>query len=218
MLEGYHPPLEEYLEAVHELHEEGIPVIQARLTERLGHSAPSVSETVRRLRDEGYVEITGREITLTPKGSHAAEGVVRKHRLAERLLVDIIGMEWHKSHMEATRWEHVISDEVEQRLITLLGNPATCPHGNPIPGSGADAPNLVRLSTAGVGDSVRLERVTEQVEFDTPSLTYLGEHGFTPGKVATVSSRSAEGDLTLDLDGVELKINGNLAQLLFVAA
>src|SRR4051794_9384905 len=129
MPEGYHPPVEEYLEAVHELTEDGVPVIQARLAERLGHSAPTVSETIRRLRDEGYVEIDGRTITLTKTGKVRAESVVRKHRLAERLLTDIIGLEWHKAHMEATRWEHVISDEVESRIVELLHNPTTCPHG-----------------------------------------------------------------------------------------
>ncbi len=218
MLEGYHPPVEEYLEAVHELDEEGIPVIQARLAERLGHSAPSVSETIRRLRDEGYVDIDGRHIALTNKGRRAAESVVRKHRLAERLLTDIIGMEWHKSHSEATRWEHVISDEVEERLIALLGNPATCPHGNPIPGSGAAAPKLAQLSAADVGQTVLLERVTEQVEFDTASLTYLGEHGFTPGVSAVVKSKDNDGAMVLTVNGESLEISAALAKLLYVAA
>src|SRR5947209_20418517 len=111
MARGFHPPLEEYLEAIHELQEEGADVIQARLAERLGHSRPSVSETVKRLRDEGYVEVKGRSIVLTDAGRSRAESVVRKHRLAERLLTDVIGLEWHKVHMEAGRWEHVISDE-----------------------------------------------------------------------------------------------------------
>src|SRR6266481_4318158 len=125
MADGFHPPLEEYLEAVLELEEEGTVVIQARLAER-------------------------------------AVSVVRKHRLAERLLTDIIGLPWHKAHIEACRWEHVISDEVEARLVTLLGNPQTCPHGNPIPGSGAQpVRDLVPLSALHGGEHVRLERVTE---------------------------------------------------------
>src|SRR5260370_30722034 len=134
MSEGFHPPLEEYLEAIHELQEEGTPVIQARLAERVGHSAPSVSEMVRRLRDEGWISVAGRAIDLTDKGRVRASSVVRKHRLAERLLTDVIGLPWHKAHVEACRWEHVISDEVEERLAEGLGHPATCPHGNPIPG------------------------------------------------------------------------------------
>ena len=133
----FHPPLEEYLEAIWELNEEGISVIQARLAEHLGHSAPSVSEMVRRLKADGYVELDGRFLTLTEKGMARAVSVVRKHRLAERLLTDIIGIPWHRTHVEACRWEHVISDEVEERLVAILDNPTTCPHGNPIPGSGA---------------------------------------------------------------------------------
>src|ERR671936_748536 len=103
MTEGFHPPVEEYLEAVHELEEEGVEVIQARLAERLGHSAPSVSEMVRRLKVEGYVTVKNRAVSLTAKGRARAESVVRKHRLAERLLTDVIGLPWHKSHVEACR-------------------------------------------------------------------------------------------------------------------
>src|SRR5579871_4078176 len=176
MSEGFHPPLEEYLEAIHELEEEDVPVIQARLAERLGHSAPSVSEMVRRLRSEGYVTIEGRSLVLTSKGRRRAESVVRKHRLAERLLTDVIGLPWHKAHVEACRWEHVISDEVEERLVELLDHPSTCPHGNPIPGSGvpvARQRDLRMLADSSPGDRIRLERVTEQVEIDLESLTYL---------------------------------------------
>lgn len=218
MLDGYHPPLEEYLEAVHELAEDGIPVIQARLTERLGHSAPTVSEMVHRLQNDGYIKIEGRSITLTDKGKKQAESVVRKHRLAERLLTDVIGLEWHKAHQEATRWEHVISDEVEKQLMVMLGNPTTCPHGNPIPGTKASAKKLVRLSDAQSGDDVTLERVTEQVEFEEKWLTYLGENGFMPGVVANITSKNENGDLELTLNGKKLSISGELAQLLYIAA
>src|SRR3954453_22214024 len=166
MSQGVHPPVEEYLEAIHELSEEGNQVIQARLAERLGHSAPTVSEMVRRLRDEGYLELERRVITLTQQGQQRAESVVRKHRLAERLLTDVIGLEWHKAHIEACRWEHVISDEAEERLGDLAGNPPTCPHGNPIPGSGGVAKAMHPLADAEAGDLIRLERVTEQVEID----------------------------------------------------
>ena len=214
--EGYHPPVEEYLEAVHDLEEEGIPVIQARLVERLGHSAPSVSEMVHRLRQEGYVEISGRAIALTESGRKQARSVVRKHRLAERLLTDVIGVPWHKAHGEATRWEHVISDEVEERLVTLLGNPATCPHGNPIPGAYSEKEPLRRLSDIEPGQTVRLERVTEQVEFDEPSLTLLGEAEFTPGVVARVTAKDDDGTMTLEFDGRRLALEANLTRLLFV--
>src|SRR5438874_7827054 len=153
MHDGFHPPLEEYLEAIYELQEEGTPVIQARLAERLGHAPPSVSEMIGRLRGDAYLEAEGRALRLTSKGRKRAESVVRKHRLAERLLTDVIGLEWHKTHLEACRWEHVISDDVEARLIVLLGNPTTCPHGNPIPGSGGTTPELTALSEANAGDA-----------------------------------------------------------------
>lgn len=217
MSDAFHPPLEEYLEAIHELEEEGTTPIQARLAERLGHSAPAISEMVHRLRDEGYVEVDGRSLLLTATGRSLAESVVRKHRLAERLLTDIIGLPWHLSHVEACRWEHVISDEVEARLVLLLGNPNTCPHGNPIPGTRQDPQALTALADAHGGDHVRLERVTEQVEIDAASMEYLSEHGFVPGTAATVASRAPDGTLTLDLDGQVLALGPALASQLFVA-
>jgi DtxR family Mn-dependent transcriptional regulator len=195
-----HPPLEEYLETVHELLEEGIVVTQARLAERLGHSAPTVSQMVRRLVTEGYLTVNLRVVTLTPKGRAQAESVVRKHRLAERLLTDVIGLAWDKAHAEAGRWEHVISDEVEVLLVELLGNPTTCPHGNPIPGSHAAPRRLSTLDHFDPGDSVRLERVTELVEIDQEALTYLASHGFVPGASAHVQTRAPDGTLVLELD------------------
>jgi DtxR family Mn-dependent transcriptional regulator len=217
--DGFHPPLEEYLEAIHELGEEGMVVIQARLAERLGHSAPAVSEMIRRLRDEGYVDVTGRSLSLTGRGRAVAESVVRKHRLAERLLTDIIGLPWEKAHEEAGRWEHVISDEVEALLVERLGHPTTCPHGNPIPGTGLglDREMLV-LTAVGTGRHVRLERVTEQVEIDVESLTYLSAHGFIPGKEATVSSRAPDGTLVLDLEPGTIALGPALASQLYVTA
>ncbi len=192
----FHPPLEEYLEAIHTLGEEGTPVIQARIAERIGRSAPSVSEMLGRLEDEGYVERRGRHVLLTAEGARVAHGVVRKHRLAERLLVDVIGLPWHKAHLEAGRWEHVISDEVEAHLVSLLDDPATCPHGNPIPGSSAPAPPLdgvVPLSNVAAGTTVRLTRVTEEVEIDTPALCLLGESGLVTGALARVVSCGPDG-------------------------
>ncbi len=218
MPEGFHPPLEEYLEAIHELGEEGMIVIQARLAERLGHSAPAVSEMIRRLRDEGYVQAKGRSLSLTDSGRAVAESVVRKHRLAERLLTDIIGLPWDKAHIEAGRWEHVISDEVEARLIEVLGHPSTCPHGNPIPGSHAMAVETILLSDTRQGDHVRLARVTEQVEIDQDSLSYLSSNGFIPGTEATVTSRAPDGTLTLDLGAKSIALGPTLAQQLFVTA
>jgi DtxR family Mn-dependent transcriptional regulator len=215
--DGFHPPLEEYLETIWELEEEGIPVIQARLAEQLDVSAPSVSEMIRRLRAEGWVEAKGRFLTLTAKGRGRAVSVVRKHRLAERLLTDVIGLPWHKTHVEACRWEHVISDEVEDRLVVLLDNPSTCPHGNPIPGAGGPARDLSALAESEPGDHVRLERVTEQVEVDLDALIYLDSHGFVPGADAEVSSKAPDGTLTLTLDEGTIALGPALANQLFVA-
>ena len=151
-----HDTTEEYLETIFEIEEEGIVPIRARLVERLRISAPAVSETVNRLVEQGNVELLdNKRLRLTPKGRAIARSIVRRHRLAERLLVDVIGLEWEKAHREADRWEHAISAEVEEKLVALLGDPATCPHGNPIPGS-ARARSTARSRSLLVGGRRRV--------------------------------------------------------------
>lgn len=217
MSHGYHPPVEEYLEAVLELDEDGIEVIQARLAERLGHSAPTVSETVRRLKGEGYVTVDGRKVSLTESGRVTAESVIRKHRLAERLLVDVIGLPWEKSHDEATRWEHVISDEVEERLIELLGHPSTCPHGNPIPGANFEGPELQLLHEVEAGETVYLRRVSEQAEWDGTSLPFLASHELKPGAQILCEQQNADGSLVVQTNGKKVDIDPVLATRLYVS-
>jgi len=219
MDDGYHPPVEEYLQTVHSLREEGTPTIQARIAERLGRSAPSVSEMLDRLAEDGYVRREGRVVELTDKGTQLAEKVVRKHRLAERLLADVIGLEWHKVHREAGRWEHVISDDVEARLVLLLGDPATCPHGNPIPGSHRPTTLTAQRSLAEVapGDRICLERISEDVEMDMDALVYLDEHRLVPGTAATVRSRAPDGTLMLDAEGSTVAIGAELSRRLYVS-
>ena len=224
MLDRFHPPVEEYLETIFALEEEGIPVIQARLAERLGKAAPSVSEMLDRLESDALIERSARQITMTPAGAALARGVVRKHRLAERLLVDIIGLDWDKAHVEAGRWEHVISDDVEARLVVLLGNPTTCPHGNPIPGA-ERADGMARagraqrsLAEAQPGDRIRLERVTESVEHDSASLSYLGDHGLTPGTTAVIRARAPDGTLTLAVGDATVALGPAICERMFVAA
>jgi DtxR family transcriptional regulator, Mn-dependent transcriptional regulator len=218
--DGYHPPLEEYLEAVHALNEEGTKVIQARIAQRLGRSAPSVSEMLDRLEGDGFVRRSGRLVELTPSGSALAEKVVRKHRLAERLLVDVIGLEWYKVHQEAGRWEHVISDDVEERLVQLLGDPATCPHGNPIPGThrAAEPDSHVTLADAEPGDAVRLVRISEEIELDIDALARLDQSGFIPGRCGVVTERADDGSLTLDVEGALVGVGPELSRSLFVTA
>ena len=219
MDDGFHPPVEEYLETVLSLKEEGTPAIQARIAERLGRSAPSVSEMLDRLVDDGYVRRAGRVVELTPKGTELAEKVLRRHRLAERLLADVIGLEWHKVHREAGRWEHVISDDVEVRLVALLGDPATCPHGNPIPGSRrrVSAGDQRPLADTPPGCKVRLERISEDLELDMDALVYLDEHGFVPGATATVASRAPDGTLLLEVGDATAAFGPHLSKRLFVA-
>ena len=213
----YHPPVEEYLEAMFGLEEDGEAVIQARLAERLGYAAPSVSEMVRRLAEDGYVRVADRRITLTDKGRELAESVVRKHRLAERLLADVIGLDWDKVHIEAGRWEHVISDEVEARLVVLLDHPATCPHGNPIPGAGPARTDLVALSAVATGERVRLERVTETVEMDGESVTWLSEQGLRPGAECDVKAKAPDGTLTISVGDRTVALGAAFADGLYVA-
>jgi DtxR family Mn-dependent transcriptional regulator len=214
----FHPPVEEYLETIFALEEEGIPVIQARLAERLDKAAPSVSEMLDRLEADGLITRSARRITMTPAGRSLAEGVVRKHRLAERLLVDIIGLDWDKAHVEAGRWEHVISDDVEARLVILLDNPTTCPHGNPIPGAGSKGASQRALAEARPGDRVRLVRITESVEHEADSLAYLGDNGLTPGTTALVQSRAPDGTLTLLLGDAAIALGPAMTERMFIAS
>ena len=183
-----HDTTEEYLENILEIEEEGTRVMRARLVERLGLSAAAVSETVGRLADQGFVELADdRTVSLTPKGRALATTVVRRHRLAERLLVDVIGLEWEKVHREADRWEHVISDDVEAKLIELLGDPATCPHGNPIPGSRRAAPDhpTVTLTRAPSG-VVTVARISERIEIDDDHVRLVAGAQLTPGRRAVI--------------------------------
>jgi DtxR family Mn-dependent transcriptional regulator len=216
----HHPPVEEYLQTIESLNEEGTPAIQARIAERLGRSAPTVSEMLDRLATDGYVERSGRTITLTEQGQGVAQTVLRKHRLAERLLVDVIGLPWHLVHDEAGRWEHVMSDEVMTRLVLILGDPATCPHGNPIPGS-ANRPQTLQpqraLSVIEPGQTVRFERLGEEVELDGTTLRYLDDAGFIPGTEATVTNKGPDGSLVLNAGGTTLVLGADLCQRLFVA-
>jgi DtxR family Mn-dependent transcriptional regulator len=217
----HHPPVEEYLQTIESLAEEGAPVIQARIAERLGKAAPSVSEMLDRLTADGYVNRSGRTIGLTPQGHAIARSVIRKHRLAERLLVDVIGLPWHLVHEEAGRWEHVMSDEVEARLVALLGDPATCPHGNPIPGSANrkdKAAPQVRLSEIGAGRTVRFERLTEEIELDGAALRYLDDAGFIPGTTGTVTAKAPDGTLTLEVGDKTVALGADFSQRLFVVA
>jgi len=190
-----HDTTEEYLETILELEEEGVRPLRARLVERLGISAPAVSETVARLSHAGYTELLeDRSIKLTDKGRTLATTIVRRHRLAERLLADVIGLEWEKVHKEADRWEHAISADVEEKLVLLLGDPNTCPHGNPIPGTKRALPEraTVRLADSEPGQ-VTIARISEKLELDDAGLNLVATARLTPGPTATVVVRDVAG-------------------------
>jgi DtxR family Mn-dependent transcriptional regulator len=213
----FHDATEEYLEAILEIEEEGIVPIRARLVERLGLSAPAVSETVNRLVDHGYAELLDdRTLRLTPKGRKVATSIVRRHRLAERLLVDVIGLEWEKVHREADRWEHAISADVEEKLVALLGDPATCPHGNPIPGSHhkVSGPAPTSLMQSSPGDVV-VQRISEKVEIDDDAIKFLAAAKLTPGSRAVVVG--AEGDgVRVESETGDQMVPRAVAQLMWV--
>jgi len=196
----YHPAFEEYCETIFELKEDAVDVIQARIAERLEVSRPAVSEMIKRMEHEGLVSIDG-TISLTADGNRLAESVVRRHRLAEVFLTDILGLSWAEAHSEAGRWEHVISDRVEEAMMALLGDPTTCPHGNPIPGSKYAAPATVSLDQLAVGDGFVVSRIPEELEFAPGILEFLENSSLVPGRKGTVTAASPDGTTTVEIDG-----------------
>jgi DtxR family Mn-dependent transcriptional regulator len=214
-----HDATEHYLETILSLEEEGVRPIRARIVERLGLSAAAVSETVDRLVDQGLLELhDDRSLHLTERGRRLATTVIRRHRLAERLLHDVIGLEWEKVHKEADRWEHAISADVEEKLIDLLGDPATCPHGNPIPGSARalDPAPTTTLSSAPPG-SVTVARITEQLELDDEGLSLVARSRLMPGCSATVLAGAAGGVRVRTATG-EYDVPAHVAEQLHVSA
>ena len=212
----WHPAFEEYCETIYELAEDDITVVQARIAERLHVSRPSVSEMIKRLDNDGFVTTTEHVIRLTPAGRDLAESVVRRHRLAERLLTDVLGMSWAFAHREAGKWEHVISPEVEEAITRVLGDPTTCPHGNPIPGSGYSAPDAHPLSDVGVGDSFQVTRIPEELEFTPGLLDFLEDSHLTPGRVGKVTASSPDGTLTVEVDGRAVGVGSFASQRILV--
>ncbi len=194
---------EMYLRTVFELDEEGIVPLRARIAERLSQSGPTVSETVARMERDGLVQVADdRRLALTEEGLAQATRVMRKHRLAECLLVDVIGLPWEEVHIEACRWEHVISDSVERRLAHLLHYPVRCPHGNVIPGlaelgvpeaavdgAAAASHEPAAAMTAVVGTEaaqVIVQRISEQLQSDAALMLKLKNIGIQPGRQVTL--------------------------------
>ncbi|HWP35385.1 MAG TPA: metal-dependent transcriptional regulator [Thermodesulfobacteriota bacterium] len=181
--------VEDYLQLIYKMIQEQRPVLASRLAERLNVSLPTVLATIQRMTRDGLaVSDERRQIGLTPRGMALAEAMVRRQRLAERLLVDVLGLEWAEAHTEAHMLEHAISPKVEARINALLHAPTTCPHGNPIPGNGAHpARDAVPIATGRPGDTFVVERLTEEAEGDPTLLAYLQRHRVMPGLRLTVT-------------------------------
>lgn len=224
---------EEYLETIYNIAMEGEPVIGARLAQKFRVAPPTVTETLKRLTRDGYIEMDSkRQISLTPLGVERAEAVLRRHRLTERFLVDMLGMQWHQVHEEACRLEHYISGAVEARVLASLHKPTTCPHGNPIPGAVPNARTYLsdlgaqRLIQTTPGASHTIVCVSEVVEDEEELISYLHDRGLTPGTHVTLAAEPAVRDIhraeaadaivTLRAGDRELEVPARVAHALWV--
>ena len=217
---------EMYLRTVFELEEEGVVPLRARIAERLGQSGPTVSQTVARMERDGLLTVEGdRHLELTDHGRSLATRVMRKHRLAECMLVQVIGLDWELVHDEACRWEHVMSETVERRLLEVLGHPTESPYGNPIPGLaelGQNADGDGRVDTLLTLDQVPLagsarvvvRRLAEPLQSDHALMSRLRRAGVAPGASITVG-RSPLGFL-VGSGGETTEITGVVASHVFV--
>ncbi len=213
----HHPAFEEYCECIFELDEDDVEVIQARIAERLQVSRPAVSEMMKRLETEGLIN-SDDGIRLTDAGIRLGERVVRRHRLAEVFLTDVLKLSWAEAHHEAGKWEHIMSDSVERALNDLLGSPTTCPHGNPIPGSGYEAPDSAPLSDVAVGTGFTVRRITEELEFEPGLLEYLEASAIQPGNRGTVTAASPDGTLTVEIAGRHIGVGSFASERILVTS
>jgi DtxR family Mn-dependent transcriptional regulator len=214
----HHPAFEEYCECIFELKEDDVEVIQARIADRLQVSRPAVSEMIRRLESELLISHVGGTITLTDTGLVLAQRVVRRHRLAERFLTDLLGLSWADAHHEAGRWEHVMSDAVEAAMDRVLGSPTTCPHGNPIPGSSYLVPESTPLSSIAVGQRFVVNRIPEELEFTPGLLDFLEASSILPGRSGVLTASSPDGTVTVEIDGRHVGVGAYASARILVMA
>ena len=213
----YHPAFEEYCETIFELDEDGVDVIQARIVERLQVSRPAVSEMIKKMGEADLIYFHGTKIHLTEDGKNLANQVVRRHRLAERFLTDILGLSWAEAHHEAGRWEHVISPSVEDAFLRILEDPTTCPHGNPIPGTDYQMPEgASALSDIEVGNKFIVERIPEELEFQPGLLEFLEESNLIPGENGKVTAVSPDGTTTVEVKGTMIGVGAFASQRILV--
>ena len=207
--------VEEYLQAIYTLADESGPVVSARLVDFLGFSAPAVSEMVHRMERDGLLSLDGhKEVHLTAAGRAQADSIVRRHRLAERFLVEILGFAWWKTHEEAERLEHAMSAEMEARMVQVLGDPQTCPHGNPMPGV-APAPTRP-LADLRPGERARVERIPDQFEHEAGFLEYLDTQGVQPGVTLELVERGPA-VLRVSIEGTVRSLRPDCGQKVWMA-
>lgn len=214
---------EDYLTTIFRFAEEGRPIISARLAEALDVSPATAFGMLKRMDRDGLVQLSpSKEIVLTPSGNEIAEDVIRRHRLAERLLTDVLDLEWHSAYSEAHRLEHGISPEVADKLVAILNNPTTCPHGYPVPGANGYSSkqhlrsHLKSLDQLPEGSAVVVRRVPEE---DSDLLKYLDLYNVRPGTQLQVTEVAAfKGTITLQVNDHELVISSDTAAKIVVKA
>lgn len=213
----------EYLETIYNLAMEGDSVIAARLAEKFNVSAPNVAAILQRMEGDGLIRRDARKaITLTEQGRTRAEAALRRHRLTERFLQQVLGLDWIAAHEEAHHLEHGLTPAIESHIDTVLGHPATCPHGNPIPGGVEDAADYLRaqgaqrLSQVANGRPVQVVCVSEVVEDETALLRYVGQKGMRPGASLVVREREPGGALSVDLGERTVAVGVDLASKVWV--
>jgi DtxR family Mn-dependent transcriptional regulator len=211
--------IENYLESIYNMRDEGKQVIAARLSERLGVKPPTVSQTLRRMERDGLVKMNGNEIAFTKTGQEVAEAAIRRHRLVERFMTDFLGIGWAVAHTEAEKLQHAISDLIEQKMAEALGHPQACPHGNPIPGAQSTRlpPDALTLDATTAGQRVTILRITEEGERDPRLLDHLQKHRLVPGAVVTIDEVAPwSGVITLALADAKIPLGLKAARTIWV--
>lgn len=206
----------EYLEIIYYLTSRNEPIISARLARWMGVQPPTVTHVVQQLESKQYISRSGRgEISLTDEGFSIAEAVVKRHRILERFLVDVMGIPWYQIHEEAVRLEHALSPMMEERIETLVGHSTTCPHGNPIPGAAEGYPGNVCLDAAPVNTRFTIKRIIEEAEEDSDLMWYMQSNGLIPEAQFKITDSSPAYGVTLQRDEVTITLSPEIAAVIW---